>query len=154
MIDIRPARIPDDVATVRALFRAYAERLGIDLGFQDFEGELAALPGRYAPPAGSVLVAWDGDAAVGCVAMRPLDAATCEMKRLYVDPTARGGGLGRRLAERICEEACAAGYRRICLDTLPTMTTAIALYRALGFTTTDAYVYNPIAGALYLSRTL
>ena len=117
MIAIRPARFPDDLALVRQLFREYAESLEIDLAFQGFEAELAALPGKYAPPRGRVLLAFRGEEALGCVALRPVDDATCEMKRLFVRPAARGEQLGRRLAERICEEGRAAGYTRICLVT-------------------------------------
>jgi ribosomal protein S18 acetylase RimI-like enzyme len=154
MIDIRPARIPDDLPQVRQLFRAYAEGLGFDLAFQDFEAEVAALPGKYAEPAGRLLLAWRGDQAIGCVALRPVDATTAEMKRLYVRPGARGGQLGRRLAERICDEARAAGYARICLDTIPSMAAAVALYRSLGFEPTAPYVYNPFPEALFLARAL
>jgi GNAT superfamily N-acetyltransferase len=154
MIDIRPARIPDDLPQVRQLFRAYAEGLGFDLAFQDFEAEVAALPGKYAEPAGRLLLAWRGDQAIGCVALRPVDATTAEMKRLYVLPGERGGQLGRRLAERICDEARAAGYARICLDTIPSMAAAVALYRSLGFEPTAPYVYNPMPEALFLARAL
>lgn len=153
-VEIRPAAIPADLPAVRALFREYADGLGIDLCFQDFETELATLPGKYAPPAGRLLLAWRGEQPLGCVALRAVDADTAEMKRLYVRPAARGLSLGRRLAERICEEARAAGYRRICLDTLPSMTAAVSLYRAMGFAPTAPYVYNPIPDALFLAREL
>ena len=154
MIEIRPAAFPIELPAVLSLFREYAQGLGIDLGFQDFEGELDSLPGRYAPPAGRLLLAWDGAKPVGCVALRPIDAATCEMKRLYVQPAARGRQLGRRLAERICREARVAGYRRMCLDTLSAMAPAIRLYTALGFERTEPYVFNPVEGALFLALNL
>lgn len=154
MIEIRPARWPDDAPVVRALFREYADGLGIDLGFQDFEAELHALPGKYEPSAGRLLLAWRDDEALGCVALRPVDRETCEMKRLYVRPGARGTQLGRRLAERVCDEARAAGYRRICLDTLSTMDAARGLYVSLGFEPIEPYVFNPIAGAMFLGREL
>lgn len=154
MIAIRPARFPDDLALVRQLFREYAESLEIDLAFQGFEAELAALPGKYAPPRGRVLLAFRGEEALGCVALRPVDDTTCEMKRLFVRPAARGEQLGRRLAQRICEEGRAAGYTRICLDTLATMTPALNLYRSLGFAPVAPYVFNPIADAVFLGRTL
>ena len=154
MIDIRPADLPRDLAVTRMLFREYQQGLGIDLCFQDFETELATLPGKYAPPGGRLLLAWDGLEAVGCVALRPIADDACEMKRLYVRPTVRGQQLGRRLAERVCDEARAAGYRRICLDTLPTMTAAVALYTALGFAPIAPYVFNPIEGAIFLGREL
>ncbi len=154
MIEIRPARLPEDLPLVGALFREYQRSLGIDLCFQDFENELATLPGKYAPPRGRLLLAWDGAEAVGCVALRPLGNGAAEMKRLYVRPGVRGQHLGRRLAERICDEAQETGYRRICLDTLPGMSEAIALYRTLGFTAAAPYVHNPIEGALFLAREL
>jgi GNAT superfamily N-acetyltransferase len=154
MTDIRPAGFPEDAERVSQLFREYAAGLGFDLCFQDFDTELATLPGKYAPPAGRLLLAWDGARAVGCVALRPIDAERCEMKRLYSQPAQRGTGLGRRLATRICEEARAAGYRQICLDTLPSMQAAVALYGSLGFEPIDPYVYNPLPGAMYLGRAL
>ena len=150
MIEIRAAAIPAEIPIVRELFREYADGLGIDLCFQDFEAELASLPGKYAPPWGRLLLAFDDGAAVGCVALRPIDLETCEMKRLYVRPDVRGQHVGRLLAERICDEARAAGYRRICLDTLSAMTSALALYASLGFKAIDPYVFNPIEGAIFL----
>lgn len=153
-VRILPARLPEDLDLVRQLFRAYAQALGVDLGFQDFEAELAGLPGKYASPRGCLLLAWRGDEAIGCIALRPIDDERCEMKRLYLRPDIRGGGLGRRLAARICDEARAAGYRRICLDTLPSMAAARALYSDLGFTPTAPYVYNPLPGAIFLARDL
>lgn len=154
MTEIRPAQLPADLDPVRALFREYAASLGVDLAFQGFDEELATLPGKYAPPAGRLLLAWAGTTPVGCVALRALDAATCEMKRLYVRPAARGGQLGRTLAGRICREARDAGYARICLDTLPTMTAAQTLYRSLGFVPIEPYVFNPIAGTQFLALDL
>jgi GNAT superfamily N-acetyltransferase len=154
MIDIRPAELPNDLAQVRALFREYADGVGVDLCFQGFEAELAELPGKYAPPTGRLLLAGRGAEVLGVVALRRIDAGTCEMKRLYVRPEARGEQLGRRLAERVCSEARAAGYSRICLDTLPTMIAAQQLYRTLGFSPIEAYVFNPIPGALYLGLDL
>jgi ribosomal protein S18 acetylase RimI-like enzyme len=153
-IAIRPADIRSDLPTVKALFLEYAESLGFSLCFQGFGDELAALPGKYAPPAGRLLLAWRGDEALGCVALRPLDGDTCEMKRLYVRPAARGLQAGSRLAERIVGEARAAGYRRILLDTLPSMAEAVRLYTALGFRPVAPYVFNPIEGALFLGLDL
>jgi ribosomal protein S18 acetylase RimI-like enzyme len=154
MIDIRPASVPDELPVVRQLFREYAAGLGIDLAFQGFEEELASLPGKYAPPKGRLLLAWRGAEAVGCVALRPVNEVAAEMKRLYVRPGMRGGQLGRRLAERICQEAREAGYGRVCLDTIPSMQAAVALYRSLGFEPTTPYVFNPVPDALFLARAL
>lgn len=154
MTDIRAAECPRDLAELRSLFREYAVGLGVDLAFQGFEAELAELPGKYAAPAGRLSIAWNGIEAVGCVALRPLAGSSCEMKRLYVRPQARGEQLGRRLAEHICKEAREAGYSRICLDTLPTMGAAQKLYRSLGFRPIEPYVFNPVAGTQYLALDL
>lgn len=154
MIEIRPAALPADLPVVRRLLREYADGLGVDVCFQDFEAELASLPGKYAPPRGRLLLAWNDHRAVGCVALRPIDDETCEMKRLYVKPEERALHLGRRLAERICREARATGYRRMCLDTLPTMHAALGLYASLGFRPVAPYVFNPVAGALFLGLDL
>ncbi|WP_429301086.1 GNAT family N-acetyltransferase [Paraburkholderia sp. GAS199] len=154
MVEIVEAQFPEQVATVRAIFRDYADSLGIDLGFQDFETELAQLPGKFAAPRGRVLLAWQDAQAVGCVAMRPLDDTVCEMKRLYLRPEGRGQQLGRALATRICRLAKDAGYTRIRLDTLPTMTAAMQLYASLGFEPIPAYVFNPIEGTKFLELDL
>jgi ribosomal protein S18 acetylase RimI-like enzyme len=154
MIEIRAAEFPCDLAVVRQLFREYAESLDIDLCFQNFEDELASLPGKYAPPQGRLLLAGEANEVLGCVALRPIDTESCEMKRLYIKPQARGLHLGRSLAERICQEAREAGYRRICLDTLTTMTTAIQLYESLGFKRIGPYVFNPVEGAIFLGLEL
>jgi GNAT superfamily N-acetyltransferase len=154
MIDIRAADLPSELPVIRELFGEYVDALGIDLAFQGFAEELAQLPGKYARPEGRLLVAWDGAHAAGCVALRPIGGARCEMKRLYVRPAMRSLQLGRRLAERICDEARQAGYRHICLDTLPTMASAIRLYATLGFYPIDPYVFNPVEGALFLERAL
>ncbi|MBA3915510.1 MAG: GNAT family N-acetyltransferase [Acidobacteriales bacterium] len=154
MTDIRPAELPRDLAVVRRLFLEYAEGLGVDLGFQNFDKEVAALPGEYAPPEGRLLLAWRGANPLGCVALRRLDARLCEMKRLFLRPEARGEQLGRRLAERICQEARDAGYSRICLDTLPSMGVAIKLYERLGFVPIEPYRYNPVPGAIFLALEL
>ena len=154
MIDIREAELTTDLPLVRQLFREYAQSLEIDLCFQNFEEELATLPGKYAPPQGRLLLAWDSDQVLGCVALRPIDNTTCEMKRLYVKPQARGLQFGRHLAQRICHEAKDAGYRRICLDTLPTMTSAVQLFESLGFKYIGPYVFNPIKGAIFLGLEL
>lgn len=154
MAQIREARFPEDTDAVRALFREYAHGLGFDLGFQDFDSELAQLPGKYTPPEGCVLLAVDGSALLGCVALRWSGPEVAEMKRLYVRPEARGWRLGRRLAEAVCDAARMAGYARIRLDTLPDMVAARAVYAAMGFVPTAPYVFNPMPGALFLERAL
>jgi ribosomal protein S18 acetylase RimI-like enzyme len=154
MVDIRLAALPEDLGVIRELFLEYSRSLDIDLCFQQFDDELDSLPGKYAPPHGRLILAWDNDQPVGCVALRAVQPAVGEMKRLYVRPEARARRLGHRLAERLIEEARQAGYRRIVLDTLPTMSPAIALYSKLGFRPTEAYTFNPIDGALFLGLDL
>jgi len=153
---LRPAASPADFDVARTLFREYAAGLGFPLDFQGFEDELAALPGEYAEPAGTIVLAFDAAGTpVGCVALRPLeDPGVCEMKRMYVREEARGSGLGRRLGERILADARARGYRAMRLDTIDTMTPAIELYRSLGFRPIPAYRFNPIPGAVYFEADL
>jgi ribosomal protein S18 acetylase RimI-like enzyme len=153
--DIQPARTDQDLAEAAALFRAYAASLPVDLGYQDFEAEVAGLPGKYAAPAGELLLARDVDGAVlGCVALRPLDEGSCEMKRLFLKPVVRGSGLGRALAEAIVDVARARGYRELRLDTLPDMGAAIALYGQLGFRRTAPYYAPTPDGTIFMTLTL
>src|SRR5262249_47975459 len=142
----------EELPLVRALFEEYAAGLGVDLCFQGFAEELAGLPGRYAPPGGGLWLAVEGGQVAGCVALRAHGAGTCEMKRLYVRPAFRGGGIGRLLAEHVLAVAAVLGHRRIVLDTLPSMGSAIALYRSLGFTAVEPYCANPVPGALFLGK--
>ena len=154
MVRIVPAVTSSDVEIVRALFREYQQLLGIDLRFQGFEEELAALPGSYARPRGRLFIAFDGDQAAGCVALRPLGADVCEIKRLYLRPSLRGKGAGRALATRVIDEARDIGYHAMRLDTLPMMSEARALYGSLGFHPIPPYYDSPVAGTLYMERVL
>jgi GNAT superfamily N-acetyltransferase len=151
---IRPARIPDEMPAVRDLLREYAADLGISLCFQNFETELAELPGAYAPPAGQLLVADTGDELAGCVALRPNAPGVAELKRLFVRPKYRGQRIGRELLDRIMAEAVSAGYREAVFDTLPVMTVALGMYHKAGFVETKPYTFNPVPGAMYFWKSL
>ena len=145
---------PHDLEAVREIFQEYADGLGIDLCFQQFDAELAGLPGEYQEPRGGLLLAWVDGAVAGCCALRPLDNAdypnAAEMKRLYVRKAFRGFGLGRQLSEAILDTARRAGYTCVLLDTLSEMDTARSLYDDLGFVEIAPYYHNPISGAHYL----
>lgn len=154
MISIEQATTAESILHVRNLFLEYQAALGIDLGFQDFENELANLPGQYVAPGGRLLLACAESTVAGCVALRPLAGDACEMKRLFVRPAYRAAGVGKMLAERVIAEARSIGYRRMCLDTLPSMGRAQKLYETLGFRDIEAYRYNPVAGTRYLGLDL
>jgi GNAT superfamily N-acetyltransferase len=151
---LRQARGVADMDIARALMHEYAGALGVDLCFQGFEAELAGLPGDYAPPAGTLLLAFDGTHPLGCVAVRPLVDAACEMKRLYVRPEGRGLRLGRQLVEAAIGHARGAGHASMRLDTLPQMREAQALYASLGFRDIPAYCHNPLPGTRYMELAL
>ena len=145
----------EHVKFARQLFEEYAAALAISLCFQNFDKELAELPGRYSPPSGRLLLAYLEEDLAGCIALRSLDSRTCEMKRLFLRPDFRGQGLGRVLVERIIDEGRSIGYERMRLDTLPgRMDTAIALYRAIGFREIPAYYENPVEGATFMELEL
>jgi ribosomal protein S18 acetylase RimI-like enzyme len=154
MLRIVPVSSESDRASIRTLFLEYANSIGFDLSFQNFQSELDRLPGDYAPPEGRLLLAWYGTEIVGCVALRKLSDETCEMKRLYVRPGSRGKGIGKALATAVIEDACNQGYKRMRLDTVPSMTQAISLYNTLGFKEIEPYRYNPIQGAKFLELDL
>jgi ribosomal protein S18 acetylase RimI-like enzyme len=150
---VRPA---NDLASAVKLFRAYASSLDIDLSYQDFEAEMEAMPGKYAPPAGELLLArYPNGTPVGCVGLRPIEPqGCCEMKRLYVSPKGRGFGLGERLVDAVVKAAERIGYREMRLDTLPSMAGAIALYRKLGFEPIEPYYDTPVIGTIFMRRFL
>ena len=155
MIEIVPAHTPDQIEEARQLFKEYVAWLEIDLCFQNFDVELAGLPGDYAPPRGCLLLAVDGDQIAGCIALRKIADGICEMKRLFVRAAFRGKGLGRELADNIIRNATKIGYERMRLDTLPgRMDKAIALYRELGFKEIAPYYNNPVPDAMFMELVL
>lgn len=154
MVDLTHVITPDGLKHIRSLFVEYAASLAFDLSFQDFQDELAGLPGKYSPPAGRLLLARQDGEPAGCAALRPLGGGLCEMKRLYVRPGHRGRGLGRQLARAIIAEGARIGYAKMRLDTVPTMAKAVALYRGLGFQEILPYCHNPIPGALFFELDL
>ena len=154
-MSIVQSQSPEDIKRARELFEEYASWLGINLCFQNFEKELAELPGEYVPPAGRLFLAFDVDQVSGCVALRGLGEGACEIKRLYVRPDFRGKGLGRELTQAVIDAAREIGYERVRLDTLPgKMDRAIAMYRSLGFREIEAYYHNPVAGATFMELSL
>ena len=154
-MQITQAETADQIKQARALFRGYESWLGLSLCFQNFEKELAELPGAYAEPDGRLLLARHNDELAGCVALRKLSERTCEMKRLFVGDTFRGKGIGRLLIEMIIRNAKEIGYERMLLDTLPPrMNDAIALYRSIGFKEIAPYYDNPVDGAIFMELSL
>ncbi|MFN2499219.1 MAG: GNAT family N-acetyltransferase [Pyrinomonadaceae bacterium] len=149
------ANTAEEIQQARQLFEEYAAGLGISLCFQNFDKELADLPGGYAPPSGRLFLAIEGDEVMGCVALRKFGEGVAEMKRLYVRPAFRGCGLGRTLTEKLIAEALLIGYTSLRLDTLPgKMDQAIAMYRSLGFHEIAPYYKNPVEGATFMELAL
>jgi putative acetyltransferase len=151
---LHQATAPAELDLVRTLFREYQLAIGVDLCFQGFEAELAALPAAYAPPAGRLLLAFDGEALAGCGALRPIAPGVAELKRMWTRPGLRGRGVARGVATALLDAARAEGYRIVRLDTLEGMTAARALYQRLGFREIGPYYANPLPGVVYMELTL
>jgi ribosomal protein S18 acetylase RimI-like enzyme len=154
MPEIRHARFPQDRAAVLEIFTEYVHSPSVSLEFQGYAEEFAALPGKYTPPDGRLLLAVEDDRVLGCVALRKVDDGVCEMKRLYVRPEARGLALGKRLAEAVVGEARAAGYADIRLDVLPEFVAARRIYEAMGFSAADPVADNPVPDTAFLGLNL
>ncbi len=154
MIRIVEANTDDLIAKAKELFQEYAESIGFDLCFQNFEQELDEFPGKYSPPMGRLFLALSENHPIGCVGLRSFDKGICEMKRLYVRPDFRGRKVGRRLTEATIKAGKVIGYEIMRLDTLPSMETANILYKSLGFKQIDPYRHNPIKGAIYMEMDL
>lgn len=155
MVEIFQARSSTDIEAARLIFREYEQWLGMSLCFQSFEEELADLPGKYAAPSGRLYLARINDEVVGSIALRPLEAGVCEMKRLYLRGSARGKGVGVALIERVIAEAIEIGYEKMRLDTYPPkMGKAVSLYEAHGFYEIPAYYDNPHGDVLFMEKIL
>lgn len=152
--DIRPARFSADLEAVTAIFQEYIASASVSLEFQNYCAEFSSLPGKYAPPEGQLLLAWQEARVVGCAALRKVDAHTCELKRVYVRPEGRGDGLGRQLVVRMLDEARNAGYTRMCLDVLPEFKVATHLYESIGFLPASPVTFNPVPSAMFLGLDL
>lgn len=154
---LHEARSQDDMHMAIEMFKAYASALGIDLAFQDFNGEMRAMPGKYRPPHGELLLArrTEDNEVVGCVGLRPLErSGHCEMKRLYVTPAGRGLGVGKALVDAVVDVARKKGHQQMRLDTLPSMGAAQALYRRVGFVESEKYYETPIKGTVFMALDL
>ncbi|UCE25331.1 MAG: GNAT family N-acetyltransferase [Candidatus Zixiibacteriota bacterium] len=154
MLSIIHAENQSQLTIIRELFLEYADQLGFELDFQNFDRDINELPGKYAPPDGRLFLALYDNRVAGCVALRRHSDDACEMKRLWVKPEFRGKRIGRALAEKLIDEARVIGYKKVVLDTIDTMVEAVALYKLLGFVETDAYYDNPIEGATYFVKDL
>ena len=154
MLRVQSAISMRQFGLIRDLFIEYASSLGFDLSFQNFQQELDELPGAYSPPNGRLLLGFHGSDPVGCVALRRISEEICEMKRLFVRPQCRGLGLGKALATKVIGDAREIGYRKMRLDTVPAMRTAITLYLSLGFREIEPYRYNPVEGTKFMELDL
>ena len=154
MISIRPVVTDEELQGIKELFREYEQSLGFDLGFQDFETELKALPGDYAPPDGGLLLAYCDHHIAGCCALRKLQPTICEMKRLYIKPQYRSRHMGRKLVAEIIAKAHEIGYAKMRLDTIPAMISAQKLYESFGFKNIQPYCHNPISGTRFMELSL
>jgi len=155
MFTLKQVESAEEVEQTRQLFHEYVTGLGVSLCFQDYDKEVAELPGEYVPPTGRLYLAIENDQTAGCIALRKLGDSICEMKRLYVRPQFRGKRLGRTLVDKIIEDAREIGYARMRLDTLPgKMDAAIAMYRSLGFKDIERYYDNPYATAAFMEMDL
>ena len=149
-MDIVPAVCGGNLAAVKALFQEYWDSFGFTPCFQNFDSEMAALPGKYEPPQGRLALALVGGEPAGCIALRPIDAMRCEAKRLYVKPRFRSQGIGKALLEWVIAEARSAGYTEMVGDTMPVMERAISMYERIGFERTEPYANDATAGAIYI----
>jgi GNAT superfamily N-acetyltransferase len=155
MIQITQAASDKDIGKARLLFREYETWLGMSLCFQNFEDELANLPGKYAPPEGRLFLAYIDDELAGCIALKKFEDSICEMKRLFLRENARGQGLGKRLIEKLIDEARSIGYAKMRLDTFPPkMGKAVSLYESHGFYPIESYYHNPHGGVLFMELQL
>ena len=154
MINIYESYDGDSLNAAKMLIEEYAEFLGFDLDFQDFAVEMAEFPGKYAPPEGCLLLAEEDGRIAGCIALRKMDDAVCEMKRLFVRSEFRGRGVGRMLILELLNLARQKGYKKMRLDTVPQLESAIVLYERIGFKDIEPYYYNPLPGARFMEITL
>lgn len=152
MTIIRHAVFPQDLGSVLSIWREFIAQSPVSLDYQKNDAEFADLPGKYAAPKGCVLLADRAGEIEGCIALRPVSADICEMKRLYVRPRARGWSIGRALIERLIDEAGKRGYSEMRLDVQEKFVSARKLYEALGFIAAEPVSFNPVPGALFLGR--
>jgi putative acetyltransferase len=153
-VKIIQATEKSQIKTIKELFLEYAKSLNFKLCFQDFDNELAELPGSYAPPDGRLFIALLDNKTAGCIALRKFKDGVCEMKRLYVKPQFRGKNIGKKLVELLIGEARKLGYKKMVLDTVPSMQTAQKLYKSLGFKEIQPYRINPVKGAVFMEFVL